>query len=160
MCRLCSSIWQASPATGRASGKESMMPIRALYGVSIVLSFIAWGIVTARYFWPALRDLPRACALRPILVLHGFRFIGLALLVPGVVSPLRFGPIVEAPRGEAVEVGHGPSDLQRVTGPSYADRYASSKVPAIHFRGIIQGGPHAAKCPHVFIYTSEGRRPG
>src|SRR5262249_51918074 len=65
----------------------SMMPQRALYGVSIALSFTAWGIVTARYFWPVLRNLPRARALRPILVLHGFRFIGLAFLVPGVVSP-------------------------------------------------------------------------
>jgi len=64
-----------------------MMPQRALYGVSIVLSFTAWGIVTARYFWPALRNLPRARALRSILVLHGFRFIGLAFLIPGVVSP-------------------------------------------------------------------------
>jgi hypothetical protein len=64
-----------------------MMPQRALYGVSIVLSFTAWGIVTVRYFWPALRNLPRARALRPILVLHGFRFIGSAFLVPGVVSP-------------------------------------------------------------------------
>jgi hypothetical protein len=29
----------------------------------------------------------RAEALRPLLVLHSFRFIGLAFLVPGVVSP-------------------------------------------------------------------------
>ena len=63
------------------------MPPRAVYGISIVFSFIAWGIVTARYVWPALRTLPRARALRPLLVLHGFRFIGLAFLVPGVVSP-------------------------------------------------------------------------
>jgi len=64
-----------------------MMSQRALYRVSIVLSFTAWGIVTARYFWPALRNLPRARALQPILVLHGFRFISLAFLEPGVVSP-------------------------------------------------------------------------
>jgi len=30
---------------------------------------------------------PRAEALRPLLILHSFRFIGLAFLVPGVVSP-------------------------------------------------------------------------
>jgi len=30
---------------------------------------------------------PRAEALRPILVLHGFRYVGLAVLIPGVVSP-------------------------------------------------------------------------
>jgi hypothetical protein len=55
--------------------------------VSIAFSLIAWGIVTARYFWPELRDRPRAEALQPLLILHSFRFIGLAFLIPGVVSP-------------------------------------------------------------------------
>ena len=54
--------------------------------VSIAFSFIAWGIVTARYIWPELRLRPRAEALQPLLILHSFRFIGLAFLVPGVVS--------------------------------------------------------------------------
>lgn len=54
---------------------------------SIAFSFIAWGIVTARYIWPELRLRPRAEALRPLLTLHSFRFIGLAFLIPGVVSP-------------------------------------------------------------------------
>jgi hypothetical protein len=55
--------------------------------VSIAFSFIAWGMVTARYIWPELRFRKRAEALRPVLILHSFRFIGLAFLVPGVVSP-------------------------------------------------------------------------
>lgn len=55
--------------------------------VSIAFSFIAWGIVTARYIWPELRLRQRTDALRPLLMLHSFRFIGLAFLVPGVVSP-------------------------------------------------------------------------
>jgi hypothetical protein len=55
--------------------------------VSIAFSFIAWGIITARYVWPELRLRPRAEALRPLLILHSFRFIGLAFFVPGVVSP-------------------------------------------------------------------------
>ena len=55
--------------------------------VSIAFSVIAWGVVTARYIWPELRLRSRAEALRPLLVLHSFRFIGLAFLVPGVVSP-------------------------------------------------------------------------
>jgi hypothetical protein len=63
-----------------------MLPL-ALFGTSVALSFVAWGIVTARYLWPALRNQPRAHALRPLLLLHSFRFIGLAFLVPGVVSP-------------------------------------------------------------------------
>ena len=55
--------------------------------VSIAFGFVAWGVVTARYIWPELRLRPRAEALRPLLILHSFRFIGLAFLVPGVVSP-------------------------------------------------------------------------
>ena len=55
--------------------------------VSIVFSLIAWGTVTARYIWPELRLRERVEALRPLLILHSFRFIGLAVLVPGVVSP-------------------------------------------------------------------------
>jgi hypothetical protein len=55
--------------------------------VSIAFSLVAWRIVTARYIWPELRLRPRAEALQPLLILHSFRFIGLAMLVPGVVSP-------------------------------------------------------------------------
>ena len=63
------------------------MPSELSFFVSIAFSFIAWGIVTARYIWPELRLRQRAEALRPLLILHSFRFIGLAFLVPGVVSP-------------------------------------------------------------------------
>src|SRR5690242_18551053 len=31
--------------------------------------------------------MPRSDALRPLLVVHTFRFVGLSFLVPGVVSP-------------------------------------------------------------------------
>jgi hypothetical protein len=55
--------------------------------VSIAFSLIAWGIVAARYIWPELRHRERAEALRPLLILHSFRFIGLAFLIPGIVSP-------------------------------------------------------------------------
>ena len=55
--------------------------------VSVAFSFIAWGIVAARYIWPRLRLRPWAEALWPLLILHSFRFEGLAFLVPSVVSP-------------------------------------------------------------------------
>jgi hypothetical protein len=64
-----------------------VVPPNALFGISIAFGFLVWGIVAARYLWPALRQQPRADALRPLLLLHSFRFIGLAFLVPGVVSP-------------------------------------------------------------------------
>jgi len=63
------------------------MDALALFGISVVFSFTAWGVVTARYLWPKLRILPRRDALRSLLTLHAFRFVGLAFLVPGVVGP-------------------------------------------------------------------------
>jgi len=71
---------------GRSSHESKVSP-QALFGTSVALGFVAWGIVAARYVWPALRNQPRADALCPLLLLHSFRFIGLAFLVPGVVSP-------------------------------------------------------------------------
>ena len=62
------------------------MPSPALFGISVVLGLAAWGTVARHYVWPALRDRPCPENLKPILLLHGFRFLGLAFLVPGVVS--------------------------------------------------------------------------
>jgi hypothetical protein len=45
------------------------------------------GVFTAQYLWPELRRRSRVDALHPLLILHSFRFIGLAFLVPGVVAP-------------------------------------------------------------------------
>ena len=63
------------------------MESKLAFFVSIIFSLIAWGMVAARYIWPELRIRQRAEALRPLLILHSFRFVGLAFLVPGVVSP-------------------------------------------------------------------------
>ena len=63
------------------------MPPQLYFFVSIGFAFIAWAIVAKQYLWPRLRLLERPDALRPLLILHSFRFIGLAFLIPGVVSP-------------------------------------------------------------------------
>lgn len=63
------------------------MQTQLIFFASVAFGFTAWGIVAARYIWPVLRLRPRAEALRPLLILHSFRFMGLAFLVPGVVSP-------------------------------------------------------------------------
>jgi hypothetical protein len=63
------------------------MQTQLAFFVSIAFSLMTWGIVTARYIWLELRLRQRVDALRPLLILHSFRFIGLAFLVPGVVSP-------------------------------------------------------------------------
>src|SRR5215471_17384013 len=63
------------------------MNIQALFGLSVFISFVAFGLVTHLYVWPRLRILERDDALISLVVPHTFRFIGLSFLVPGVVSP-------------------------------------------------------------------------
>jgi len=63
------------------------MQPQAIFGISVLLGFVVWVMIGARYIWPALRIRSRAEALRPVLLLHAFRYVGLAFLVPGVVSP-------------------------------------------------------------------------
>jgi hypothetical protein len=77
-----------------------MMPPQLVFGISVLLAFVVWGMIASRYIWPALRDRPRTEALRPLLFLHAFRFVGLAFLVPGVVSP-------ELPSGFARPAAYG-----------------------------------------------------
>ena len=63
------------------------MLTRALFLTSVALGLVVWGIIGAKYIWPALTARSRAVALRPLALLHAFRFVGLAFLIPGVVSP-------------------------------------------------------------------------
>src|SRR6202008_4418124 len=63
------------------------MPSAVLFGISVAFGLAVWGIVARQYFWPALSERPSPENLKPILLLHAFRFLGLAFVVPGVVSP-------------------------------------------------------------------------
>jgi hypothetical protein len=76
------------------------MPFPALFGITVVLGLAAWGAVAWHYIWPALRERSSPESLKPILMLHGFRFLGLAFVVPGVVSP-------ELPAAFAQPVAYG-----------------------------------------------------
>jgi hypothetical protein len=69
------------------------MPIPLIWGLTVAFGFLAWGVFAAQYVWPAIGKRQRADALRPILVLHGFRYIGLVVLIPGVVSPELSGTV-------------------------------------------------------------------
>lgn len=63
------------------------MPIQAFFGLSVLMSFVAFGLVTKLYIWPWLRSQGRDEAILALVVPHTFRFVGLSFLVPGVVSP-------------------------------------------------------------------------
>jgi len=76
------------------------MPFPALFGISVTFGLVAWGAVAWLYIWPAISERPSPENLKPILLLHGFRFLGLAFVVPGVVSP-------ELPAAFAQPVAYG-----------------------------------------------------
>ena len=63
------------------------MTPQAIFGISVLQGLVVWGLIGAHYFWPALRVKSRVEALRPLLLFHALRFVGLVFLVPGVVSP-------------------------------------------------------------------------
>ncbi len=63
------------------------MPFPILFAISVTFGMAAWGAVAWHYIWPTLRESPSPENLKPILLLHGFRFLGLAFVMPGVVSP-------------------------------------------------------------------------
>ena len=63
------------------------MPSAVLFGISVAFGVAVWGVVAWQYIWPALSERPSPENLKPILLLHAFRFLGLAFVVPGVVSP-------------------------------------------------------------------------
>lgn len=63
------------------------MDSTALVGLSVLLSFVAFGRVTQLFIWPRLRSMRREEALLLLVAPHMFRFVGLAFLMPGVVAP-------------------------------------------------------------------------
>lgn len=63
------------------------MDSKAIIGISVLLSFVAFGKVAQLFIWPRLRGIRREQALSALVAPHMFRFIGLSFLMPGVVSP-------------------------------------------------------------------------
>ena len=81
------------------------MSVQALFGLSVLMNFAAFGLLTALYIWPRVRTLRREDALTALLVPHTFRFVGLSFLVPGVVAaslpsafaaPAAYGDLIAA----------------------------------------------------------------
>jgi hypothetical protein len=63
------------------------MDSRIIFGISVLMGFVAFGLVTKLYIWPRLLLMGRLDAIAALVTFHAFRFIGLSFVVPGVVSP-------------------------------------------------------------------------
>jgi hypothetical protein len=59
-----------------------------IFGISVALSFAAWGAVCYRYIWPFIRSRSLPDAAAPLLYINVFRFVGASFLVPGVAGSL------------------------------------------------------------------------
>ncbi len=62
------------------------MPTDLILLLSMAMGLTAYGLIAKWYVMPVLLAVPRAEALVPLLLLHCFRFVGLAFLIPGVTS--------------------------------------------------------------------------
>ncbi|HEV2680855.1 MAG TPA: hypothetical protein VGV14_10185 [Rhodanobacter sp.] len=89
-----------------------------LFAGSVALSLLTWSVVCFRHVWPSMKSATLSDAARPILLLHCFRFIGLAFVVPGVVSPsLQASFAVPAAYGDLVAVLLAWAALLALRGP-------------------------------------------
>lgn len=62
------------------------MNVPLILPLSITLGLLVWGLAFRWYIAPVLSPLPIERALRPLLLLHATRYVGLMFLVPGVTS--------------------------------------------------------------------------
>ena len=62
------------------------MPIDIILPISMVMAVIGWSLAFRWYALPKLANQSFQVAMQPLLLLHGFRFIGLMFLIPGVTA--------------------------------------------------------------------------
>lgn len=81
------------------------MSIELILPVGMTLGVIAWTLIFTWYVHPALRDKSFTEAMKPLLLLHAFRYIGLMFLIPGVTAepldgrfaaPAAYGDLIAA----------------------------------------------------------------
>jgi hypothetical protein len=63
------------------------MSVSLIFQIQLLLGYVVWSLCFGAYVRPWLGSLDRIDAHRAIATLHGFRFFGLAFIVPGVVGP-------------------------------------------------------------------------
>ena len=59
----------------------------AIFWMQIIVSVSVFGLIAVWYVWPYLITIPRNSALIPLLFVHSFRYVGMTLLVPGMIDP-------------------------------------------------------------------------
>jgi len=72
---------------------------------SMLMAIVTWSLIFSWYIHPVLREWSFQQAMRPLLLLHTFRYVGLMFLIPGVTAealdmrfawPAAYGDLVAA----------------------------------------------------------------
>jgi hypothetical protein len=63
------------------------MSPETIFRIHLISGYVAWLLCFRAYLLPKLRSMNQVDAQRAIATLHSFRFVGLVLIVPGVVGP-------------------------------------------------------------------------
>ena len=59
----------------------------SIFWLQLFSSAVVCAVVVTWYVWPFITKLPRNSALIPLLFVHVFRYVGMTLLVTGMVDP-------------------------------------------------------------------------
>jgi hypothetical protein len=70
-----------------AMGMRLTMDNVTIFWMQLFLSCVVCAIVAVWYVWPYLTKLPRNSALIPLLFVHVPRYVGMTLLVTGMIDP-------------------------------------------------------------------------
>jgi hypothetical protein len=62
-----------------------IMETTILFGLSILMSLIAWNKISNKYLWSRVKEMDLKKAVQPVLFLNSFRFAGLSFFIPGIV---------------------------------------------------------------------------
>ena len=114
------------------------MPIPVVWGLAVAFGLLAWSVAAAQYFWPRISKRERTEAMRPILVLHGFRYIGLGALIPGIAAS-QLSITASRERQGRDSVRNDLSDRQRC-------EYAV-KMKSLDAASVWHAAPHLASWP-------------
>jgi hypothetical protein len=80
------------------------MNATAIFWIQILSSLVVFALLATWYAWPALTRLPRNSALVPLLFVHVFRYVGMTLLVAGMIDPKLPGEFLSsAAYGDLIE---------------------------------------------------------
>ncbi len=78
----------------------------SIFWLQLGCSLVVCAAIVAWYVWPSLIRLPRNSALIPLVFVHVFRYVGMTLLVAGMVDPnLPIGFRENAAYGDLIAAG-------------------------------------------------------